>query len=143
MPERNAYTIYLDDVAPDDVGDTEGFRGVDIRWMVTDSTMDHPHSTLFHVIFPKGAFHKPHCHTKTDELLWIVRGKALQWVNGVMCELTPGCAQYIPKNVIHWMRNDSDEDVEVIGFYPDVKNYAESDQILLPDPEKYEFKPKP
>ena len=47
---------------------------------------------------------------------------------------------YIPKNVIHWMRNDGDEVVEVIGFYPDVKNYAESDQILLPDPEKYGFR---
>jgi quercetin dioxygenase-like cupin family protein len=38
---------------------------------------------------------------------------------------------YIPKNVIHWMRNDGDEDVEVVGFYPDVRNYADSEQVLL------------
>jgi quercetin dioxygenase-like cupin family protein len=141
MPERNPYIIYLNDVAPDDVGDAEGFRGVDIRWMITDGTFKNPHSTLFRVIFPKGAYHEPHYHTKTDELLWTVRGKALQWVNGVECEITAGSAMYIPKNVIHWMRNDGDEDVETIGFYPDVKNYAESDQILMPDPEKYGFKP--
>lgn len=140
MSKRNSYIIYLDDVVPDDVGDAEGFKGVDIRWMITDATMKYPHSTLFRVVFPKGAYHKPHYHTKTDELLWTVRGKAIQWVNGELCEMTAGSAMYIAKNVVHWMRNDGDEPVEVIGFYPDVKNYAESDQILLPNPEKYDFK---
>jgi quercetin dioxygenase-like cupin family protein len=131
MPERNKHIIYLDNLTPDDVGDEEGFRGVDIRWMITDATMGTNHSTMFHVIFPKGAYHGPHFHRKTDELLYTVRGRAFQWVNGVECIMTAGSAMYIPKNVIHWMRNDGDEDVEVVGFYPDVRNYADSEQVLL------------
>jgi len=141
MSERNKYIIYLDNVAPDDVGDAEGFRGVDIRWMVTDGTMGTNHSTLFRVIFPAGAYHGPHYHTNTDELLYTVRGKAIQWVNGVECEMIAGSAMYIPKNTIHWQVNISDEPMEVVGFYPDVKNYADSNQILkdVSEWEKYGF----
>jgi quercetin dioxygenase-like cupin family protein len=141
MPERNKHIIYLDNVQPDDVGDAEGFLGVDIRWMITDSTMVTNHSTLFHVIFPKGAYHGPHIHRTTDELLYIVRGKAFKIVGGLECNLVPGAAVYIPKNVVHWMINNGDEDVEVVGFYPDVPNYAESEQVLLDrdEWEKYGF----
>lgn len=141
MTKRNQHIIYLDDLNPDDVGDEEGFAGVDIRWMITDETMGTNRSTLFHVIFPKGAYHGPHYHLKTDELLYTVRGKAIQWVNGIRCEMTEGSAMYIPKNTVHWMRNYWDEEVEVVGIYPDVRNYAESEQVLLPEEEwaKYGF----
>ncbi len=138
MPDGNPYIISLDEIKPDDVGDAEGFRGVDIRWMITDTTIG-DHSTLFRVIFPKGAYHGPHWHTFTDELLFTVRGHAIQWVNGKLCEMVPGTAMYIPKGTIHWMRNDSDDDVEVIGIYPDVPNYAASDQHLAENPEAYGF----
>jgi mannose-6-phosphate isomerase-like protein (cupin superfamily) len=143
MAESNKYIISLNEVEPDDVGDEEGFLGVDIRWMITDETMPGSHSTVFRVIFPKGAHHGPHWHTKTDELLFTVRGQAIQWVNGVICHMKPGTAMYIPKNTIHWMRNDFDEDIEVIGIYPDVANYAESDQQLADNPEDYDFSPYP
>jgi quercetin dioxygenase-like cupin family protein len=141
MPDRNKHIIYLDNLAPDDVGDAEGFAGVDIRWMITDATMGTNHSTLFHVIFPKGAYHGPHIHRQTDELLYIVRGRAFKWIDGVECNLIAGSAVYIPKNVVHWMRNEGDEDVEVVGFYPDVRNYADSEQVLLDRKEwdKYGF----
>jgi quercetin dioxygenase-like cupin family protein len=140
---KSKYIISLNEVKPDDVGDAEGFRGVDIRWMITDETMASKHTTVFRVIFPKGAYHGPHWHTKTDELLYTARGHAIQWVNGEICHMLPGTFMVIPKNVVHWMRNDGDEDVEVIGIYPDVRNYAESDQRLADDPENYGFTPHP
>jgi quercetin dioxygenase-like cupin family protein len=143
MPPRSKYIIALDEILPDDVGDAEGFRGVDIRWMITDATMGSKHATVFHVVFPKGAFHGPHWHTKTDELLYTVRGRAIQWVDGEICQMVPGTAMHIPMNTVHWMRNDGDEDVEVIGIYPDVHNYADSDQHLAEDPERYGFTPHP
>jgi len=143
MAESKKFILSRDEIQPDDVGDEEGFQGVDIRWMITDETFPGAHSTLFRVIFPKGAYHGPHWHTNTDELLYTVRGHAIQWVDGVVCEMKPGTAMYIPKGIIHWMRNDSDEDVEVIGIYPDVPNYAASDQHLAEDPEKYDFTPHP
>ncbi len=139
MPERNEHIIYLDNLKPDDVGDAEGFAGVDIRWMITNETMKTNHSTLFHVIFPKGAYHGPHIHRKTDELLYIVRGRAYKMVADKECDLVAGSAVYIPKNVVHWMINNSDEDVEVVGFYPDVCNYADSEQVLLPRDEWYKY----
>jgi quercetin dioxygenase-like cupin family protein len=142
MNKSNKHIVYLNEIAPDDVGDAEGFLGVDIRWMITDGTVGTNHSTLFHVIFPKGAYHGPHYHTNTDELLFTVRGRAIQWVDGVKCEMTAGSAMYIPKNVVHWMCNYWDEEVEVVGFYPDVRNYAESNQVLkdISEWSKYNFR---
>jgi mannose-6-phosphate isomerase-like protein (cupin superfamily) len=139
MERAKTYIISNDEIRPDDVGDAEGFRGVDIRWLITNGTVGTNHSTLFHVVFPTGAYHGPHWHNNTDELLFTVRGHAVQWVDGEICHMTPGTAMYIPKGVIHWMRNDGDEEVEVIGFYPDVRNYADSDQRLCEEPEKYGF----
>ncbi len=145
MSKRNKYIIYLDDVEPDDVGDAEGFQGVDIRWLITDGTMGTNHSTVFRVIFPPGAYHGPHYHTNTDEMVYTVRGRATQWVNGIECEMTPGSVLYIPKNTIHWQANYTDEDMENIGFYPDVPNYAASNQVLKDPSEwaKYGFTKKP
>ena len=98
---------------------------------------------LFRVIFPKGAYHGPHYHTESDELLYALHGKAIQWVDGVEYIMTPGSAMIIPKNVVHWMRNDWDEHFEVVGIYPDVPNFFLTGQQVPEDWENYGFTPRP
>jgi quercetin dioxygenase-like cupin family protein len=143
MSPVNRYLISVDDVQPLDVGDEEGFRGVDSRLVICDETMGSDNSCLFRVVFPKGAYHGPHYHTKSDELLYALRGKAIQWVAGVAYVMTPGTAMIIPKNVVHWMRNDWDEDFEVIGIYPEAPNFLATDQKVPEDWEAYQFSKKP
>jgi quercetin dioxygenase-like cupin family protein len=137
------YFISVDEVEPLDVGDEEGFQGVDSRLVISDETMGSERSCLFRVIFPKGAYHGPHWHTKSDELLYALRGKAIQWVDGVDYIMTSGTAMLIPKNVVHWMRNDWDEEFEVIGIYPEVPNFEETDQQVSDDWEAFGFTPRP
>ncbi len=143
MSPVTRYFISVNDVKPLDVGDEEGFRGVDSRLVICDETMGSDQSCLFRVVFPKGAYHGPHYHTKSDELLYALRGKAIQWVEGVAYIMTPGTAMIIPKNVVHWMRNDWDEDFEVIGIYPEAPNFLETDQKVPEDWEAYQFSKKP
>src|SRR5574341_1287869 len=143
MSPVTRYFISVNDVKPLDVGDEEGFRGVDSRLVICDATMGSDQSCLFRVVFPKGAYHGPHYHTKSDELLYALRGKAIQWVEGVAYIMTPGSAMIIPKNVVHWMRNDWDEDFEVIGIYPEAPNFLETDQKVPEDWEAYQFSKKP
>jgi len=135
------YFISVNDVKPLDVGDEEGFQGVDSRLVISDETMGSERACLFRVIFPKGAYHGPHWHTESDELLYALRGKAIQWVEGVAYIMTPGTAMLIPKNVVHWMRNDWDEEFEVIGIYPEVPNFDKTGQQVSDDWETYDFRP--
>ena len=133
------YIIHVDDVKPEDVGDEEGFQGVDSRLVIADKTVGSEKACLFRVIFPKGAFHGPHFHTESDELLYALRGKAIQWVDGVEYTMIAGSAMIIPKNVVHWMRNDWEEDFEVIGIYPDVPSFYLTGQQMPQDWASYGF----
>jgi quercetin dioxygenase-like cupin family protein len=133
------YLIHVEDVQPLDVGDEEGFQGVDSRLVIADTTVESEKACLFRVIFPKGAYHGPHYHTESDELLYALKGKAIQWVDGIEYIMTPGSAMIIPRNVVHWMRNDWDESFEVVGIYPDVPNFNLTGQQVAEDWEKYEF----
>lgn len=143
MTPLKRYIISVDEVQPLDVGDEEGFRGVDSRLVICDETMGSESSCLFRVIFPHGAYHGPHWHTKSDEMLYALRGKAVQWVDGVEYIMTPGTSMLIPKNVVHWMRNDWDEEFEVIGIYPDAPNFVATDQHVSDDWAAYGFTPRP
>jgi quercetin dioxygenase-like cupin family protein len=137
------YLIHVDQITPLDVGDAEGFQGVDSRLVIADTTVGSEKACLFRVIFPKGAYHGPHYHTESDELLYALHGKAIQWVDGVEYIMTPGAAMIIPKNVVHWMRNDWDENFEVVGIYPDVPNFSLTGQQVAEDWENYGFTPRP
>jgi len=57
--------------------------------------------------------------------------------------MVPGTAMIIPKNVVHWMRNDSDKPVEVVGIYPEVPNFSKTGQQVMEDWKKYGFEPRP
>ena len=138
----NSYFVHINDIKPENFGDEEGFKGVDSRLVLADTTVGSEKACLFRVIFPKGAFHGPHCHTKSDEFLYALRGKAIQWIAGKEYIMTPGSAMILPKNEIHWMRNDWEEPFEVIGFYPDVPNFYLTDQQVADDWEKYGFSVK-
>jgi quercetin dioxygenase-like cupin family protein len=137
------YWIHVNQVNPLDVGNDEGFQGVDSRLVIADTTVGSDKACLFRVIFPKGAYHGPHYHTESDELLFALHGQAIQWVEGVEYIMTPGSAMIIPKNVVHWMRNDWDEPFEVVGIYPEVPNFALTGQQIPEDWENYGFSPRP
>lgn len=139
----NKYLIHVDEVKPLDVGLDEGFQGVDSRLVISDETVGSDKSCLFRVIFPKGAYHGPHYHTESDEILFALRGKAIQWIDGTPYIMTPGSAMILPKNAVHWMRNDWDEPFEVIGFYPDVPNFEKTGQKVVDNWEDYDFEPHP
>jgi len=137
------YLIHVEEVKPEDFGDEEGFRGVDSRLVIADTTVGSQKACLFRVIFPRGAYHGPHYHTESDELLYGLHGKAIQWIDGVEYIMTPGSAMIIPKNVVHWMRNDWDEPFEVVGIYPDVPNFYLTGQQVPKNWEQYNFDPHP
>jgi quercetin dioxygenase-like cupin family protein len=125
------YLISTDKVKPLDVGEEEGFKGVDSRLLICDETVGDTTSCLFRAVFPPGAYHGNHVHSKSDELLFCISGEAIQAIEGVEYIIKPGDAMIIPKGKAHWMKNVSDKPFIVIGIYPNAKNFEDSDQHLV------------
>lgn len=131
MRSFSNYLISTDSVKPLDVGEEEGFKGVDSRLLICDETVGDTTSCLFRAIFPPGGYHGNHIHTKSDELLYCLSGEAIQAIEGVEYRMKPGDAMIIPKGKEHWMKNDQDKPFIVIGIYPNAKNFEDSDQHLV------------
>ncbi len=127
------YHISTADVAPLDVGEEEGFKGVDSRLLISDGSVGYDGACLFRAKFPTGAHHGPHLHTESDELLYCIAGEAIQAVEEVEYRMRPGDAMVIPRGVVHWMRNDGPADFIVIGFYPSAANFDKTGQQLVSD----------
>lgn len=125
------YRVSVDEIKPLDVGEEEGFRGVDSRLLISDETVGSESACLFRAIFPSGAYHGKHVHLKSDELLYGLSGRALQGIGDTEYEIGPGVAMIIPRGEVHWLRNDFGEPFEAIGIYPDALNFEDTDQHLV------------
>jgi mannose-6-phosphate isomerase-like protein (cupin superfamily) len=123
-------------VQPLDVGEEEGFKGVDSRLLVSDTSMGYEGACLFRAIFPPGGFHGPHLHTESDELLYCIEGEAVQAIEDVEYRMKPGDAMVIPRGVVHWMKNDGKSRFVVIGVYPTAANFDKTGQHLAGVPDR-------
>ncbi len=128
------FHISTAEVKPLDVGAEEGFKGVDSRLLVSDATMGYEGACLFRAVFPPGAYHGSHLHTESDEILYCISGEAIQAIEDVEYVMKAGDAMLIPRGVVHWMRNDSNSDFMVVGFYPTAPNFDRTGQRLVDKP---------
>jgi quercetin dioxygenase-like cupin family protein len=100
----------------------------DLRCFVTDGEMEveelpwGPHEwlcrpgltaardlLLVRVRMPPGKAHAFHRHPAMEEILYVVSGRAEQWVDKQSRLLGPGEIAHIPKNVVHGTYNTGDE----------------------------------
>lgn len=82
---------------------------------------------LFRATFLPGGYHAEHLHTMSDEYVYIISGHGMKGAGGMVYELEPGCAYYLPKGVSHWMKNThGTENIEVVGFYPGVAHFDDT-----------------
>lgn len=97
----------------------EDFFKVSCRVLVSEET-----GCLFRATFSPSGYHAKHLHTKSDEFVYIIScGKATKGIEDKVYNMEPGMCFFIPKNVVHWMKNlDEKENIEVAGVYPEVSN---------------------
>jgi quercetin dioxygenase-like cupin family protein len=127
------YLVSTGEVEPLNVGEAEGFRGVDSRLLISDGTVSETNSCLFRAVFPPGGYHGNHLHRKSDEILFCISGEATQAIGGVQYRMRANDAVFIPRGVPHWMKNDGEQPFVVIGFYPQAKNFDDTLQELVGD----------
>ncbi|HLH68577.1 MAG TPA: cupin domain-containing protein [Candidatus Dormibacteraeota bacterium] len=120
------FLIHVDDVPPAPVRAEEGWHGLDIRFLVGEDRGAVRSACLFRTLFPAGAAHQPHRHPHADEVLYVVRGRATVGAEGEEREVPAGTAQFVPAGAVHWLRNQGQETVEVVGAYLGVGSLAEA-----------------
>lgn len=66
------------------------------------------------VTLTPGGFHDFHKHPDQDELIVVVSGRIVQWLEQEHRELGPGDSVYIDKDVVHGSFNEFDETAELL-----------------------------
>lgn len=77
-----------------------------------------PGTTLLAVrcVFPAGQGHPFHHHPKMEELLYVLSGKAEQWLEKECRTMKAGDMIQIRPGVVHATYNGGDEDLEVLAI---------------------------
>jgi quercetin dioxygenase-like cupin family protein len=112
------YQAHVDEVDPAPVRREEGWRNMDIRWIVSSENAGAREICFWRTVFPPGAAHERHLHPNAAEVLYVIRGRGAAGTEDEEHEVTPGTVQYIPVGAVHWLRNlDDSEELEIVGCY--------------------------
>jgi quercetin dioxygenase-like cupin family protein len=71
---------------------------------------------LVRVTMPPGKGHAFHRHPAMEEIIYVVSGRAEQWVDRESRVLGPGEAAHIPADVVHGTYNAGDGDLVILAI---------------------------
>lgn len=85
------------------------------EWLVRDDLTENRALTAVRVTMPPGQAHRFHRHPQMEELLYVVSGRAQQWVGRESRVLGPGDVAHVPTDEVHGTYNDFDEPVVFVA----------------------------
>jgi quercetin dioxygenase-like cupin family protein len=129
---KTEYAVtHLEDVSPEPVKEEEGWKKMDIRFVITGERQGSKNCTMFRALFPPGARHMKHSHSNSDELFYMIRGHGASGAGEKEFEMRAGSSHFVPRGITHWLRNLSDtESIEVVGVYLHAGNLKESGYVF-------------
>ena len=86
------------------------------HWIVRPGLVEAEGLLLVRVRMPAGKAHQFHRHPELEEIIYVLSGRAEQWVDDECRELGPGEAAHIPKNVVHGTYNTSNEPLDFLAI---------------------------
>lgn len=105
----------------------DGWRDMDIRFMVRGDNAGAKHVCWWRTVFPPGAAHERHFHPDAEEVLYVIRGRGAAGTGESEQEIGPGSVQFIAAGEIHWLRNlDPQEELEIVGCYAGAASLEEA-----------------
>jgi quercetin dioxygenase-like cupin family protein len=75
------------------------------EWLCRPGLTDAKDLLLVRVRMPPGTGHAFHRHPAMEELIYVISGRAEQWVDRVSRPLGPGEVAHIPRDVVHGTYN--------------------------------------
>jgi mannose-6-phosphate isomerase-like protein (cupin superfamily) len=120
------YQIHYTEVEPEPVASKDGWRDIDIRFLIGAATTGTHDVTLWRARFAPGAAHSRHTHD-VGEAFFVVSGRGAAGTGDKEYEVAAGSGLYVPPGAVHWFRNpDETEPVEIIGVYAPAGSLKES-----------------
>ena len=81
------------------------------EWISREGLTEAEHLMLVRVTMPSGQAHKFHRHPHMEEIIYVIEGKAEQWVDREYQILGPGDSAHIPMDMVHGTYNVGDIDL--------------------------------
>jgi len=103
-------------VHPDEV-ETQKFDWGSLQWMSEPRVTAADRFSCGVVTLGPGQGHIRHNHPESEEILYFIKGKAMQTVDDEERECSQGELVHIPKAVYHSTVNHTDEEVVILAVY--------------------------
>ena len=94
----------------------EKVLGRDHYWHYNPELVSFADTIMVRVKMPVGGSHNFHRHPEMNEILYILKGKAEQWVEHEKQMLEVGDSVYIDPNLVHATFNVGDEPLEFLAI---------------------------
>ncbi len=96
--------------------DYEALPGRTHHWYCRPDLVDTDKLNFVRARFEVGEYHHFHNHPGMEEILYILSGKAEQWLESEKRILGPGDAVHIPKGIVHATFNAGDEVLDFLAL---------------------------
>ncbi len=94
----------------------ERVLGRDHYWHFNAELTEQAETYLVRIVMEKGGQHDFHRHPEMNEILYVLKGTAEQWVEDEVRMMGPGDSVYIAPNVVHGTFNAGDGDLEFLAI---------------------------
>ncbi|MEA3208417.1 MAG: hypothetical protein QOE70_1474 [Chthoniobacter sp.] len=91
------------------------------HWYFKDGLGDAESLVFVRAHFDAGGSHPFHSHPEMDEIIYLLEGEMVQWVEKEKRNLKAGDSAYIPRGVIHGCYNDSGAGCEFLAILTPAK----------------------
>ncbi|WP_149304348.1 cupin domain-containing protein [Pareuzebyella sediminis] len=98
--------------------------GRDHYWHYHPDTIEGVRSYMVKVVVPEGKGHDFHRHPEMHEILYILKGRAEQWIEGEMQYLEEGDSIYIDADVVHGTFNAGEGPLEFLAVLSPPEGWA-------------------
>lgn len=102
----------------------ERVAGRDHYWHYHPELSPPADTILVKVVVPVGGGHPFHRHPQMNEILYILKGRAEQWVEDEMRFMDSGDSVYIAPDVIHATYNAGEEELEFLAVLSPAAGWA-------------------
>ena len=115
---QSKYSLNERDIKPARIKRDEGWREMNIKWLLGEETIGLKSALLFKSVIKAGAAHEKHLHHKSDELIYIISGKGRHGLGDEEWDIGPGDAYLNPRDIVHWSYGtDPNDPLTLVGVY--------------------------
>lgn len=143
MGKYDRFIVKPANLPPVEVNKDEGWYMKFRTFLTAKDTGSHSMMCFHAVSGTNATVHAKHLHEVSEEIFYVLRGRAAFGWDDEEYEIKAGDVIYVPIGVVHWCRTLGDaEPYEAIGFYTNAGSVAETIYKYVGEPTEEDMKVK-